>query len=131
MVQKFAGPSRTLASLSAFALIGCGSWQLVQPIGGAGTGVGLSIYTICVSAIVFLIELPLLCSCFKICVTMSRYTKPVAGFWLMRSLLYTLIGAGAIAIYLVSVPARVQHFADAAECDRRALRRCQRRRWAP
>ena len=91
--------ARTIASLDAVAFAGVGAWQLFTPT--AGTAVGLSIYTICTSALIFLIELPLLCSCFKVCVAVMKYTKYIGGYWFARATLYGLIVAGAYAIYLV------------------------------
>lgn len=101
---------RILGALDAVALAGVGAYKLLTPAAGGGqAAIGLCIYTICVSPLLFVVEMPTLCKCFKFCNILTRYTKWIAGTWILRAVLYILIAAGAFAIYVVSalLPGRV------------------------
>lgn len=104
---RYSQLGRFIGALGAFGLAALGAYTLVTPTaGGAEAATGLSIYTICVSPLLFVVEMPTLCKCFKFCNILSKYTKWIAGTWILRAVLYILIAAGAFAIYVVSIHLR-------------------------
>ena len=101
MAIKYATFGRVLAAILAIAMPGLAVWQIITP----PSAFVMCLYVGGTGALVALIELPLLCSCFKWCVVLSRYTRVIAGFWLTRAVIYILISAGGFAIYQLEIPA--------------------------
>lgn len=90
----FAFIGRIIAGLSVLGFIICACFTFNAP-----ESVGLNVYCIAIAVLIGLVEMPLICSCFRWCECVARYMKYITGWWWARSVMYILLTAGAYAIY--------------------------------